>query len=184
MLASHTSCVQYDIQVVYLISLCHMCEQIRRLSSKKTKKSTCWSKTNLILYCSWRGPTPHFVTSNGLRDESWIGVCCWHQLPSVLSRPAVRQHTRELMSTTHTYPWLIPIITWCWPFPFVSTNILLIKSKLKLESRAIAVGVAMPPRYPGGKYRCRPHYNLNALVDVIKISWRHLTKSRGILSVS
>ena len=49
------------------------------------------------------------------------------------------------MSTTHTYPWLITIITWCRPFPFVPTNILLIKSKLKLESRAIAVGVAMSP---------------------------------------
>ena len=35
--------------------------------------------------------------------------------------------------------------------------ILLIKSKLKLESRAIAVGVAMSPRNFGGKYRCRPH---------------------------
>ena len=51
-------------------------------------------------------------------------MCCWHQLPSVLSRPA-----------THTYPWLILIITWCRPFPFVLTNILLINSKLKLESR-------------------------------------------------
>ena len=60
------------------------------------------------------------------------------------------------MSTTHTYPWLITIITWCRPFPFVPTNILLIKSKLKLESRAIAVGVAMSPRNLGGKYRCRP----------------------------
>ena len=70
---------------------------------------------------------------------------------------AAKQHTRELMSTTHTYPWLIPIITWCRPFPFVPTNILLIKSKLKLESRAIAVGVAMSPRNLGGKYRCRPH---------------------------
>ena len=61
------------------------------------------------------------------------------------------------MSTTHTNPWLIPIITWCRPFPFVPTNILLIKSKLKLESRAIAVDVAMSPRNLGGKYRCRPH---------------------------
>ena len=34
---------------------------------------------------------------------------------------------------------------------------LLIKSKLKLESRAIVVGVAMSPRDLGGKYRCRPH---------------------------
>ena len=86
-------------------------------------------------------------------------MCCWHQPQSVLSRRAGRStgHTRELMSTTHTYPWVISIITWCWPFPFVSTNILLIKSKLKLESRAIAVGVAMSPRNLGGKYRCRPH---------------------------
>ena len=115
-------------------------------------------------------------------------MCCWHQLPRVLSRrgaftmcvvdinfrvcclaagrsrgrspsdrPAARQHTRELMSTTHTYPWLIPIITWCRLFPFVPTNILLIKSKSKFESRAIAVGVAMSPRNLGGKYRCRPH---------------------------
>ena len=52
---------------------------------------------------------------------------------------AARQHTRELMSPTHTYPWLIPIVTWCGPFPFVPTNILLIKIKLKLESRAAAV---------------------------------------------
>ena len=43
-------------------------------------------------------------------------------------------------------------------FPFVATNILLIISKLKLESRAIAVGVAMSPRNLGGKYRCRPHH--------------------------
>ena len=52
---------------------------------------------------------------------------------------------------TRTQP---EIITW---FPSLSTNILLIKSKLKLESRAIVVGVAMPPRNLGGKYRCRPH---------------------------
>ena len=52
--------------------------------------------------------------------------------------------------------WLIPIITWCWPFPFILTNILRIKSKLKLESRAIAIGVAMSLRNLGGKYHCRP----------------------------
>ena len=64
-------------------------------------------------------------------------------------QPVAMQHTKELISTTHTYPWLIPIITWCRPFPFVPTNIQLIKSKLKLESRAIAVGVAMSPRKLG-----------------------------------
>ena len=46
---------------------------------------------------------------------------------------------------------------WCRPFPFVSTNILLIKRKLKLESRAVSVGIAMSPRKLDGKYRCRPH---------------------------
>ena len=51
----------------------------------------------------------------------------------------------------------IMMITWCRPFPFVQTNIPLIKSTLKLESRAIAVGVAMSPRNLGGKYHCRPH---------------------------
>ena len=59
------------------------------------------------------------------------------------------------ITRAHTYPWLIPIITRCWLFPSLSTNILLIKSKLKLESRAIVVGVAMSPRNLG-KYRCRP----------------------------
>ena len=42
------------------------------------------------------------------------------------------------MSTTHTYPWLIPIIKWCRQFLSLSTNILSIKSKLKLELRAIS----------------------------------------------
>ena len=85
-------------------------------------------------------------------------MCCWHQLPSGLSRHAGRSRGRSTLrgETTHTYPWLIPIITWCWQFPSLSTNILLIKSKLKLESRAIVVGVAMSPRNSGGKYRCRP----------------------------
>ena len=90
-------------------------------------------------------------------------MCCWHQLLSVLSLCTCRviaprrDNTRELMSTTHTYPWLIPIITWCRQFPSFCTNILLIKSKLKLASRSIAVPVAMSPLYHGGKYRCRPH---------------------------
>ena len=38
-----------------------------------------------------------------------------------------------------------------------ATNILLIKSNLKFESRATAVSVAMSPRYLGGKYRSRLH---------------------------
>ena len=56
-----------------------------------------------------------------LRDWSWFGVCCWHQCLTVLTWHALRtrgpkprdctmarQHTRKLMSTTHTLPWLIP----------------------------------------------------------------------------
>ena len=72
-------------------------------------------------------------------------MCCWHQLSSGLSRRAGRSRGRS------------PIITWCWQFPSLSTNILLIKSKLKFESRAIVVGVAMLPCNLGGEYRCRPH---------------------------
>ena len=75
----------------------------------------------------------------------------------VVSPRRVRQPTRDLISTTHTYPGLIPIITWCWQFPSLSANILLIKSKLKLESRASVVGVAMSPHNIRGKYRGRPH---------------------------
>ena len=136
-------------------------------------------------------------------------MCCWHQLPSGLShrarrsrgrcpidRPAARQPTRELMSTTHTYPWLIPIITWCWQFPSLSTNILLIKSKLKLESRAIVVGVAMSPRNLGGKYRCHPHprwwkctrqffpgtraCQSNCIRVASSLAWRHHRRSCGV----
>ena len=99
-----------------------------------------------------------------------MGVCCWHQLPSVLSRragwsrgrslrdrPAARQHTRELMSTTHTHPWLIPIITWYWLIWLLTINILLTKCKSKFESRAILVRVAMLPRNFEDKYHSRPH---------------------------
>ena len=43
------------------------------------------------------------------------------------------------------------------PFFSTATNILLIKSNLKFESRATAVSVAMSPRYLGGKYRSRLH---------------------------
>ena len=111
-------------------------------------------------------------------------MCCWHQLPRGLSRravrsrgrspsdrPAARQPTRELMSTTHTYPWLIPIITWCWQFPSLSTNILLVKSKLKLESRAIVVGVAMPP--PVAKVHAPVFFREPERVNRTTSEWRH-----------
>ena len=46
--------------------------------------------------------------------------------------------------------------TWCHHFS-TPTNILLIKSNLKFESRTTAVSVTMSPRYLGGKYRSRLH---------------------------
>ena len=83
------------------------------------------------------------------------------------------KHTRELMSTTHTYPWLVTIIAWCRSFLSLSTNILLIKRKLKLESKAIAVDIAMSPRILGGKYRCCPHPRAHAsfLWEAEHINW-------------
>ena len=66
-----------------------------------------------------------------------------------------RDNTRgSLTPTIHTQSCLILIITWCHHFS-TATNILLIKSNLKLESRATAVYVALSPCYLGGKYRSR-----------------------------
>ena len=79
-----------------------------------------------------------------------------------------------LGETTHTYPWIIPIITWCRPFAFVPTNILLIKNKLKLNSRAIAAGVAMSPRnlvFLGGFF-CGNQSVFIALHQSGVIAWR------------
>ena len=59
--------------------------------------------------------------------------------------------------TTNTHPWLISMMAWLQKYWSLTTNILLIKSELKLESRASAVHVAMSPRNLGGKYRCRPN---------------------------
>ena len=49
------------------------------------------------------------------------------------------------------------IITWCHHFFSTATNILLIKSNFKFESRATTVSVAISPRHLGGKYRSRLH---------------------------
>ena len=89
-------------------------------------------------------------------------ACLFHcpgqsQGRSPSDRPTSRKQIRKLMSTTHSYPWLIPIITWCQQFCSLSTDILLIKSKLKLGLRATAVSVAMSPRNLGGKYCYCPH---------------------------
>ena len=59
--------------------------------------------------------------------------------------------------TTHTHPWLIPIITWYWQIWLLTINILLTKCKSKFESRAIPVRVAMLPRNFEDKYHSRPH---------------------------
>ena len=68
-----------------------------------------------------------------------------------------RDNTRgSLTPTIHTQSCLIPIITWCHHFS-TSTNILLLKSNLKFESRATTVSVAMSLRNLGGKYRNRLH---------------------------
>ena len=75
------------------------------------------------------------VTRYFFSDKEFTLVFGWSNW--ITAMPSYcHQHKRELMSTTHTYPWLIPITTWCRPFLFVTTNILLIKSKWKLESRA------------------------------------------------
>ena len=84
-----------------------------------------------------------------------MGVCCWHQLPSVLSRPAARQHTRELMST-RTHPSMINP-----DYNMILANLTLnyqyFAYKSKFESRAIPVRVAMLPRNFEDKYHSHPH---------------------------
>ena len=62
----------------------------------------------------------------------------------------------SLTQTIHTQSCLIPIITWCHHFS-TATNILLIRSNLKFESRATVVSVTLPPRYLGGKYHSHLH---------------------------
>ena len=76
--------------------------------------------------------------------------------PSCVVSLRAKQHKRDLMSTRQTYPWLIPIITWCRQFTSSSANILLIKCKLQLEPRTVAVDVAMSRRNPDDKNRFRP----------------------------
>ena len=69
------------------------------------------------------------------------------KLPRVLSRRAGRSRGRS--------PSDRPDYNMMPPFFATATNILLIKSNLKFESRATAVSVAMSPRYLGGRYRSR-----------------------------
>ena len=89
-------------------------------------------------------------------------MCCWHQFPSVLSRPSGRVfeiHEGVDVNNTHLFS-INPDYNMMQQYPSLSSNILLIKSKLNLESRAFAVRVAMSPRYLGSKYPRRPHPSL------------------------
>ena len=70
-------------------------QMIKRLNNMQFK--------GLIMdWCVLLTSTPECVVSRAGRSRG----------RSPRDRPAARQHTRELMSTTHTNPWLIPIITW------------------------------------------------------------------------
>ena len=90
--------------------------------------------------------------------NSFICDCCArHDAMSSWSPGAARQHLREFdTNNTHTIMF-DPDHNMMPPFFPTATDILLIKSNLKFESRAIAVYVAMSPRYLGGKYRSRLH---------------------------
>ena len=80
-----------------------------------------------------------------LRDQTWLCVYCWCQTPEGVVSPR-----RAITRAQPDYN-MIP------PFFSTATNILLIKSNLKFESRATAVSVAMAPRYLGDKYRSHLH---------------------------
>ena len=81
------------------------------------------------------------ITNCCLRDQTWLCVYCWCQTPEGVVSPR-----RAITRAQPDYN-MMP------PFFSTATNILLIKSNLKFESRATAVSVAMSPRYLGGKYR-------------------------------
>ena len=54
----------------------------------------------------------------------------------VSSRGETTHEGVDVKNTHHTYPWLIPITTWCQQYPFEPTKIIIIiiiRSKLKLE---------------------------------------------------
>ena len=61
------------------------------------------------------------------------------------------------MCVTHPHLLLIRILTLLEQFCHIAINILHIKNWLKLETRAIAIGVGMSLRNLSGKYHCRPN---------------------------
>ena len=87
---------------------------------------------------------------------------CWCQTPEGVVSPH-RAITRAQTTPegvwhqqyTHNHVW--SRLWYDVIFVSTATNILLIKSNLKFESRATTVSVAMSPRYLGSKYRSRLH---------------------------
>ena len=68
-------------------------------------------------------------------------------------------HPRELMTTTHTQPWLIPVETWHQEFRSITTNTQLIVTIWKFEARAITVRIAIILRTLGGKWQSHPRHH-------------------------
>ena len=64
----------------------------------------------------------------------------------------LRQYMRELMSTTHTQPWSISIMTWYQPFWLITNDNLIIISKIKFESKALTARVTKISPDIGGWY--------------------------------
>ena len=91
--------------------------------------------------------------NQGVLKELFMDRCVLLTSTPVCVVSPRRAITKAQISTAQTNPWLIQIITWCRQFSSLSANILLIKSTLKLQWRAIAVGVTMLTR----KYPCRLH---------------------------
>ena len=101
-----------------------------------------------------------------LRDQTWLCVYCWCQTPEGVVLPCRVQHEwsphgektpegvwHQQYTHNHVWSWLSPDAT----IFHTATDILLIKSNLKFESKAITVYIAMSPRYLGGKYRSCLH---------------------------
>ena len=115
------------------------------------------SKSMIISFVGMAG-TRYGLVKGSIMD----GCVLWTSTPECVraitgAQPAARQHTRELMSTTHAYPWLIPFTWWFQQFWLLNINISLPKYKLKFELRAFPARVAKLPHNLEGKYHSRPH---------------------------
>ena len=118
-----------------------------------------------------------------------MGVCCWHQLPGILSRPETTLHRMELMATTthtHTsminrdYNMIIEILVINYQYSAYQKPKSSSRAQIsKLGSRAIVFRVAVSPHHLGGKYRCRPHPRTTFLWETERAyqtapHWHHL----------